>query len=140
MSGKYDDIINLPHHISSKRPQMSIHDRAAQFSPFAALTGYDGAVKETARLTHKRMELNEDTLNILDMKFHIILEHLKEEPVISLTYFVADERKEGGSYVTVTGRVIKADTFKGQITLEGKGVIPLGDIIDIDGDIFNEFF
>ena len=112
MKGKYDDIINLPHHVSTKRPQMSMQDRAAQFSPFAALTGYDAAVKEAARLTDSRTELSDDELSILNIKFQILLEHLREKPNVSFTYFKPDAKKSGGKYVTLRGIVKKADTFK----------------------------
>lgn len=97
---KYDDIINLPHYTSSKRPRMAMIDRAAQFSPFAALTGYDAAVKETARLTEDRVELDEYQKSALNDRLQIVQERLSDTPVISITYFVPDERKSGGAYCT----------------------------------------
>ena len=104
--GKYDDIINLPHHVSATRPRMSMIDRAAQFSPFAALTGYDAAIKETGRLTDRRIELTEDSRAAMDRKQQLLVENLADHPEVSVTYFVPDERKAGGAYITVTGRVI----------------------------------
>ena len=136
MKGKYDDIINLPHHVSTKRPQMSMQDRAAQFSPFAALTGYDAAVKEAARLTDSRTELSDDELSILNIKFQILLEHLREKPNVSFTYFKPDEKKSGGKYVTLRGIVKKADTFKRLVVMQDDTGIPMDDILDIEGEIF----
>ena len=99
MSGQYEDIINLPHHVSATRPQMSMLDRAAQFSPFAALTGYDAAIKETGRLTDEKIEMDEEALNILNMKFQILVDSLDDEPEVTFTYFKPDERKAGGAYL-----------------------------------------
>ncbi|HOO05725.1 MAG TPA: hypothetical protein PLH83_04435, partial [Ruminococcus sp.] len=96
----YEDIINLPHHVSTKRPQMSMLDRAAQFSPFAALTGYDAAIKETGRLTDEKIEMDEESLNMLNMKFQLLVEALDDEHEVSFTYFKPDETKAGGAYVT----------------------------------------
>ena len=106
---KYDDIINLPHYTSSKRPRMAMIDRAAQFSPFAALTGYDAAVKETARLTEDWVELDEYQKSALNDRLQILQERLSNTPVISITYFVPDERKSGGAYCTETGITKKMD-------------------------------
>ena len=100
MSGQYEDIINLPHHVSATRPQMSMLDRAAQFSPFAALTGYDAAIKETGRLTDEKIEMDEEALNILNMKFQILVDSLDDEPEVTFTYFKPDERKAGGAYIS----------------------------------------
>lgn len=136
MKGKYDDIINLPHHVSTKRPQMSMQDRAAQFSPFAALTGYDAAVKEAARLTDSRTELSDEELSILNIKFQILLEHLREKPNVSFTYFKPDAKKSGGKYVTLRGIVKKADTFKRLVVMQDDTGIPMDDILDIEGEIF----
>lgn len=136
MKGKYNDIIDLPHHVSTKRPRMSMQDRAAQFSPFAALTGYDAAVKEAARLTDSRTELSDDELSILNIKFQILLEHLREKPNVSFTYFKPDEKKSGGKYVTLRGIVKKADTFKRLVVMQDDTGIPMDDILDIEGEIF----
>lgn len=136
MSGQYDDIINLPHHVSATRPQMSMIDRAAQFSPFAALTGYDDAIKETGRLTDEKIEMDEEALNILNMKFQFLVESLDDEPVVTFTYFKPDERKTGGAYIEVTGTVKKADDFERLIVMQDGTKIPMDDILNIEGDIF----
>ena len=136
MKGKYDDIINMPHHVSKNRPQMSMQDRAAQFSPFAALTGSGAAIKETARLTDSPAELSEEELWILNIKFQTLLEHLREKPTVSFTYFKPDEKKSGGKYVTLSGRVKKADTFKRLVVMEDNTGIPMDDILDMEGEIF----
>lgn len=109
---RYDDIINLPHNVSAKRPQISMHDRAAQFSPFAALTGYDDAVEETARLTDERAELSEDTRNRLDEMLRLIADRIDKQPEVEITYFVPDELKEGGKYVTARRRVRRIDEYE----------------------------
>ena len=130
-SHKYDDIINLPHHVSKSHPPMEIMDRAAQFSPFSALTGYEAAAKETQRLTQPRIELDESEKLLLDKKFHQLEAELSLNPVISVTYFVPDKRKEGGAYITVSGKVSKIDYYKKNIQMESGEILPLDDIIDI---------
>lgn len=132
MSNKYDDIINLPHHISKKHPQMTLEARAAQFAPFAALTGYDDEVKETARLTNRRIELDDEAKSILDNKIQIILEQISQRPTVSITYFIPDTRKAGGEYVTITGIIKKVDGYNHVIVLENRTEIPINEIIDID--------
>ena len=112
---RYDDIINLPHHVSAMRPQMSMHDRAAQFSPFAALTGYDDAVEETARLTDKQAVLSEDEQNQLDEQLRLIADRIDEKPEAEVTYFLPDELKEGGKYITVNGCVRRIDEYEKEI-------------------------
>ena len=112
---RYDDIINLPHHVSATRPQMSMHDRAAQFSPFAALTGYDDAVEETARLTDKQAVLSEDEQNQLDEQLRLIADRIDEKPEAEVTYFLPDELKEGGKYMTVNGCVRRIDEYEKEI-------------------------
>lgn len=114
---KYDDIIDLPRHVSKTHPQMPLSDRAAQFAPFAALTGHHEAVRESARLTDERVELNEDTLAALDEQLRHIEKHLDEKPGVSLTYFTPDSKKRGGSYITVTGWVKKIDEYKKAVVL-----------------------
>lgn len=128
----YDDIINLPHHVSATRPQMSMIDRAAQFSPFAALVGYDAAIKETGRLTDVKIELDDEGLNDLNMKFQLLVEHLDDEPEVKITYFKADERKAGGAYLETIGIVKKLDDFERLITMQNGKKIPMDDIYDID--------
>lgn len=136
---QYDDIINLPHHISKKHPQMSLYARSAQFAPFAALTGYEEAVKETARETNERIDIEDELKSILDGKLQIILEQIKNHPEISITYFIADSKKNGGEYVTVTGLVKKVDLYNQYIYLIDNTEIPINEIIDISGDIFKVY-
>lgn len=135
----YDDIINLPHHISSKRPQMPIEDRAAQFAPFAALTGYEENIKEATRLTDKRIEINEEKKSTLNDKLQIILNCINQEPIITFTYFVYDERKDGGKYVEITKAVKKINIIEGYIILEDRTKIMINEVIDINGSLFKEY-
>ena len=133
---QYADIIDLPHHVSATRPRMSMIDRAAQFSPFAALTGYDAAIKETGRLTDERSELSEESRAALDRKQQILLDNLADRPEVSVTYFVPDERKSGGAYVTITGQVKKVDEYERLLILTDGTKIPLDEIQDLSGEIF----
>ena len=135
-TGKYEDIINLPHHISKKHPQMTMESRAAQFAPFAALVGYEDAVEETARLTTKRIELNEEEKNILDMKLQMLKEqmHVQIYPEISIMYFVPDLKKDGGKYIKISGTIKKIDEYKQLLILDDKTQIPISEIISIVGD------
>ena len=134
--GKYDDIINLPHPTSQKRPRMSVQDRAAQFSPFAALTGYDAAIRETARLTEERIELNEYEQAVLDQRIILLQEHLKDLPEVTITYFQPDERKEGGKYRSLTGAVKKIDPYEKQLVLADKSKIPIESILNLESELF----
>ena len=134
---EYADIIDLPHHVSTTRPRMSMIDRAAQFSPFAALTGYDAAIKETGRLTDERIELTEDSRAALDRKQQLLVDNLADHPEVSVTYFVPDERKPGGAYVTVTGRVKKVDKFERLLILTNGIKIPLDEILDMESELFS---
>ena len=127
MNGKYDEIMGLPHHVSKTRPQMPMSDRAAQFAPFAALTG---------RLTDERIELDEGALTALNMRYQLLMDALDEEPEVEITYFKPDERKAGGAYVTATGAVIKVDDFERLITMQDGTKIPMDDILSIDGELF----
>ena len=135
MKGPYDDIINLPRPVS-KRPPMSNLDRAAQFAPFAALTGHEEAVKETARLTDKRLELGEHAKQALDQKLRIIVDRLEESPQISIRYFVPDSKKAGGQYVKVSGSVKKIDEYERVLIMSNGVKIPIEEIIEIKGEIF----
>ena len=128
---RYDDIIHLPHHQSGTRPHMSLHDRAAQFSPFAALTGYDAAVEEAARLTEQKLELSEEEKAAIGAKLTEIKEHIKERPEVTVTYFVPDERKAGGTYVTVTGTARRIDDFERVVIMQDQSRIRIEDIIDL---------
>ena len=131
MNGKYDEIMGLPHHVSKTRPQMPMLDRAAQFAPFAALTGYDSAIKETGRLTDERIELDEEALTALNRKYQLLIEALDDAPEVTITYFQPDERKAGGQYVSATGTVKKVDTFGRRILLQDGTRIPLDSIFDL---------
>ena len=137
MNGKYDKIMGLPHHVSKTRPQMPMSDRAAQFAPFAALTGYDSAIKETGRLTDERIELDEGALSALDMKYQLLMEALDEAPEVTITYFQPDERKAGGKYVSAVGTVKKIDDFERRITMRDGTRIPMDDVLSIDGELFS---
>lgn len=138
MSGKYDDILNLPHHVSASRPHMPAADRAAQFAPFAALTGYDAAVRETARQTDARLELDECEKEALNDKLRVIDEHLENAPEVTVTYFRPDGRKAGGAYVTVSGAVRKIDGYARVVVLADGGRIPIDEIAGLDSDLFRE--
>ena len=137
MNGKYDEIMGLPHHVSKTRPQMPMSDRAAQFAPFAALTGYDAAIKETGRLTDERIELDVEALSALDMKYQLLMEALDEAPEVTITYFQPDERKAGGKYVSAVGTVKKIDDFERRITMRDGTRIPMDDVQSIDGELFS---
>ena len=136
MSGKYDDMIDLPHPTSNKHPRMSIQDRAAIFSPFAALSGHGAAIAETARLTDQRMELDEDTKAELDQRQAVLLEHIEEQPEITVTWFQPDGRKDGGAYLTVTGRLKKIDeAARTLILLDGTSIL-LEDVVGLESEWF----
>lgn len=134
---RYDDIIRLPHHVSDKRPQMSMHDRAAQFSPFAALTGYDDAVKETGRLTDEKQEISEDALELLDRRLRIVEENLSAKPELTITYFEPDARKQGGAYIVKTGVVKRIDGYERRLVLEDGTAVPIDDILLLEGKLFS---
>ena len=132
MSGPYDDIINLPHPTSLTHPQMSIQDRAAIFSPFSALSGHASAIAETARLTEQRIELDEDTKAELDRRQAILLEHIREQPEITVTWFQPDVLKEGGAYLTTTARLKKIDPIERTLVLLDGPSIQLEDVINLE--------
>lgn len=131
MNNRYDEIMGLPHHVSKTRPQMPMSDRAAQFAPFAALTGYDSAIKETGRLTNERIELDEEALTALNRKYQLLIEALDDAPEVTIIYFQPDERKAGGQYVSATGTVKKVDTFGRRILLQDGTRIPLDSVYDL---------
>ena len=133
---KYDDIINLSRP-KSKHPQITLEQRSAQFAPFAALTGYKEQIKETARLTDKRLELDEEAKSILDTKIQIIKEKLNQQPQIEITYFVPDNRKDGGRYETVNSIIRKIDEYYNKIIMNNGTYIDIDEIIDIQSEIFN---
>lgn len=132
--GKYDDIINMKHFVSKRYPQMSMRDRAAQFSPFAALTGYDAAIKETARLTDRRVDLNDDMLQKLDEKMCVIRKRLDSgrKCRVVISYFERDLKKEGGRYLDISGEVKRIDGYRNVIVLMDGNMIPIEDIMNIE--------
>ncbi|MGL5435729.1 MAG: hypothetical protein ACRDBO_10090 [Lachnospiraceae bacterium] len=136
MKTPYDDIINLPHPTSTRHPQMAIPDRAAQFSPFAALTGHDAAIRETARLTERRIELDEDSKTALDLKLRMVAEWKGDHPKVSVTYFEADQAKAGGSYETTTGCIKKIDDYGRRVIMENGRKIDIDNIIEIESELF----
>ena len=135
MSGKYEDILHLPHPDSPKHPRMSLYDRAAQFSPFAALTGHHAAIAETGRLTDRRIELDESEITRVDAELQHLQELLPGRPTVSITYFVPDERKNGGSYQTVTGEVMRIDAVAGVIQMTDRREIPIKDVFSVAVDV-----
>lgn len=132
IENKYMDIINLPHHISKTHSHMSIIDRAAQFAPFAALTGYDGVIKETARLTENRIELDEEEKKNLNEKIKLLHLNILNKPQVEVIYFKTDERKEGGEYISIKGVVTKIDIYEKAIIINKDIRLPLSDIIKIE--------
>ena len=137
MTRAYDDVINLSHHVSTTRPHMTVIDRAAQFSPFAALTGHDVAIKETARLTDERVELDQYMKEVLSDRLQIIADRIKEHPEIVITYFQPDAKKNGGTYVTAISTAKKIDEYERVVVMIDGTAIPIDEIISIDGQIFN---
>lgn len=135
MKGPYDDIMDLPHHVSKTRQKMSMIDRAAQFSPFAALTGYEASIQETQRLTDSCVDLDVDGMAMLDEKVQRIAEMQDQRPEITVTFFVPDERKRGGAYRSHTGRVKKIDGYEKAIVFEDGTIICLDRIYDIDSKL-----
>ena len=132
---KYEDIINLSRPIS-KHPKMTLYQRSAQFAPFSALTGYEGQVKETARQTYKKIELDEEIKLKLDLKIQIIQEMLHNNPEIEITYYVPDKIKDGGKYETIKNKVKKIDNYNQAIIMQDDLKIDINEIIDIKSDIF----
>ena len=131
MSGKYDDMLDLPHHTSPRHPRMSLRDRAAQFAPFSALTGYDDVIDETARLTDGRIEMSEDARAVLDMKQKMLQRRIAEQPRITVVHFVSDQRKSGGSYRSFTGNLLRMDEFEREMVFADGTRIKVSDIIEI---------
>lgn len=132
-SRRYDDILDLPHHTSASRPHMSRGDRAAQFSPFSALSGFGAAIRETGRQTDPRIGLSEDDQAVLDVNLQMIQEKLADRPEAEVTYFQPDERKSGGSYCKISGRIKKIDACDRILVMEDGTQIPLEEIIELRG-------
>lgn len=133
----YENIIDLPHHTSDKHPRMSRENRAAQFSPFAALTGYNAEINETARLTDEKLELSEDRINDINTKLQIIMDNIDEYPEVTVEYFVTDEKKSGGAYIKITGNIRRIDEHERILIMKDCRTIPIDDIYSIDGKIFS---
>ncbi len=131
----YNDIIHLSRP-KSKHPRMSLHQRSAQFAPFAALTGYEGQVKETARLTDKRIEIDEELKQILDMKIQVVKEKISSKPELEITYFIPDDKKDGGRYETILDNISKIDTYNEKIIMQNGLKIDIKEIININSEIF----
>lgn len=134
MKYTYDDIIEFPHHVSPVHPQMARSDRAAQFSPFAALTGYEMVIQEAGRTTDERIELDEDAKNLLDEKLRMILNQTAGCRGAEITFFQPDPRKEGGTYVAVTGQVKKIDTRERAVVMVDGKRIPLENIVEVEAN------
>lgn len=134
--GKYDDIIMIPHHVSKKHPQMSPLNRAAQFSPFAALTGYDAAIQEAQRLTDSFIEIDESREIELNEQFSFIRENLDKQPELKITCFQPDEKKSGGSYITVCGRIKKIDEYNRQVVFVDGTTLSIDYILSMQGELF----
>lgn len=134
---RYDDIIHLPHPTSIKHPRMSVYNRAAQFSPFAALTGYDALVDETARLTESRCELDEQRKSVLDERLRLLLEHINEGPQVDITYFVPDLKKFGGEYVSHSGELRRIDPTERSVLFADGLKLAIEDIYDIESPLCN---
>jgi len=137
MSTPYDDILHMPHYVSEKHPPMSRLDRAAQFSPFAALTGYEAAVEETARLTDRRIELDEGEKAAIDQRLTLVQKRLPDPIKVTITYFVPDKKKSGGAYLSVSGTVKKIDDYERTVVLSDGTNISINDILCVDGEIFD---
>ena len=133
---RYDSIKKLPHYQSVTRPHMSLYDRAAQFSPFAALTGYDDAVKETARLTDTKAELDEYEKAAINERLNRIQDTFDVQPEVSITYFLPDKKKSAGAYITVNGCVKKVDEYEHVVVMRNGTKVHIDDIAEIDGEIF----
>lgn len=139
MTNDYEDIINLPHHVSRNHPQMTMLQRAAQFAPFAALTGHDAAIQETARLTDDELDLSDNGRELLDRKLSY-LQSYDGTSLVTITYFVPDQRKQGGAYASVTGQIKKVDHYERSIVMTDGTKIPFEHIVDMDSEIFDGLY
>ena len=132
----YEDIVDLPHHVSKKHPQPTMADRAARFAPFAAITGYEEMVLEEARVTDDRIEMDESSKAALNEKLNMILEFIDEQPEVSITYFEPDKRKAGGAYVTVTGTVKRIDEYEHLVIMTDGKKINIDEIYNLQSELF----
>lgn len=140
MSDKYSDIINLEHPDPKNHPRMSIDKRAGIFAPFAALTGYEDDVKETGRETESEIEINEDVKERLDQKLGFIIQNIYNQPKVLITFFLKDNKKSGGKYITKEVNIKSIDIINNQLITTRKEIINIEDIINIEGDMFNESY
>lgn len=131
---RYDDIINLPHHTSTTRPRMSRRNRAAQFAPFAALTGYDDAITEAARLTEEKIELSEEERLTLNEKLRFLKAHLSDHPTVTVTCFHPDEKKQGGEYIRKTGSIKRFQENERMVIMDTGEAISFDNILEVEGD------
>ena len=136
----YDDIINLPCPTSKRHPRMAMIDRASQFAPFAALTGYDDAITETSRLTGTKLDLSDETKERIDIKINYLIDNMEESPEVTITYFVPDKKKAGGEYVTITDTIKKIDQYEHILIMESGVKISLFEILSIESEFFNSLF
>ena len=136
----YDDIINLPFPTSKRHPRMAMIDRAAQFAPFAALTGYDDAICETGRLTGTKLDLSDETKERIDIKINYLIDNMEENPKVTITYFVPDKKKAGGEYVTITDTIKKIDQYEHFLIMNSGAKVSLFEILSIESEIFNSLF
>ncbi|MBO6209316.1 MAG: hypothetical protein J6N99_01380 [Schwartzia sp.] len=136
---KYDDMIGLGHHISKTHPPMARIKRAAQFASFDALTGFGAAIQEAGRETEEKLELSEDMIDMIDARLAVVQQHIKEQPNIAVTYFLPDDKKSGGRYVTVSGNVRMLDGIEHAIIMADRTKIPIEDVRYIEGDLFRLF-
>lgn len=132
----YEDIVDLPHHVSKKHPQPTMADRAARFAPFAAITGYEEMVLEEARITDDRIELDENSKVALNEKLNMILEFIDDQPEVSITYFEPDKKKAGGAYITVTGTVKRIDEYEHLVIMTDGKKINIDDIYNLQSELF----
>ena len=132
----YEDIVDLPHHVSRKHPQPTVADRAARFAPFAAITGYEEMVLEEARVTDERIEMDESSKAALNEKLNMILEFIDQQPEVSITYFEPDKRKAGGAYVTVTGTVKRIDEYEHLVIMTDGKKINIDEIYNLQSELF----
>lgn len=137
---KYDDIINLPNPTSKRHPRMSLYARAAQFSPFAALTGYEAAIRETARQTDGKEILSDEVIAGLNEKLRVIAENIGKGQMVTITYFMPDERKAGGAYVTHSGVVKRIDEYEHTVIMTDGAEIPIGQISEIESELFGNLY
>lgn len=132
----YEDIVNLPRHISKVHPQATMADRAARFSPFAAISGYEDMVKEAARVTEERIDITDATKELLNEKLNMIIEFLDEEPEVTITYFEPDKKKDGGAYISITGTVKRIDEYERIVLMSDDKKIRIDEIYAIESDLF----